>query len=61
MVQPTAPIASSVEPIAAKPHGRKPARTVAEEGRTSRLGSPVRFDLSKEALSGRRSKADRPQ
>ena len=36
----------------------KPTRRVIEVARTSKLGSQLRFDLSKDALRGRRSKTD---
>jgi hypothetical protein len=44
--------------MSAKPQGRKPGRRVAEAGSTLQLGNQLRFDLSKDALRGRRSKTD---
>jgi hypothetical protein len=61
VLQPTGPIASSVEPTSAKPQGREAARTDTETGRRPRLGDARRFDLSKDALTGRRSKTDPPR
>jgi excisionase family DNA binding protein len=54
LLQPTAPATSPLE----SPKARKPTRTVDELPRTSKLGGQLRFDLSKDALRGRRSKTD---
>ena len=58
LLQPTAQSTSPLDSMSAKPQGRKPARTVAEAGSTRQLGNQLRFDLSKDALRGRRSKTD---
>jgi excisionase family DNA binding protein len=54
LLHPTAPARSPLE----SPQARKPTRRVDEVARTSKLGSQLRFDLSKDALRGRRSKTD---
>ena len=57
LLQPTAP-STSIDPSGSrrKPESRPGGST--EVARTSKLGSQLRFDLSKDALRGRRSKTD---
>lgn len=58
LLQPTAPTTPPIESMPARPQTRKTARQVDELARASKLGSRLRFDLSKDALRGRRSKTD---
>lgn len=58
ILQPTAPKTSPIESAPGRPATRKPARRVDREVRTPKLGSQLRFDLSKDALRGRRSERD---
>ena len=57
LLQPTAP-STPINPCPADPQARKPTRRVDRVARTPKLGSQLRFDLSKDALRGRRSKTD---
>ena len=57
LLQPTAPATDPI-PSWKSPKARKPTRRVDELARTSKLGGQLRFDLSKDALRGRRSKTD---
>jgi hypothetical protein len=58
IVQPTVPAPSLSESTSAKPRVRRPTRPGNQAMRTAKLGSQPRFDLSKDALRGRRSKTD---
>lgn len=58
LLQPTAPATSPLESMSAEPQARKPTTRVEQVARTSNPGSQLRFDLSKDALRGRRSKTD---
>jgi excisionase family DNA binding protein len=61
LLNPTAPTTPSIGSMSAKPQALKLASRVEEAGRTSRLGNPLRFDLSKDALRGRHSKTESPR
>ncbi len=54
LLQPTAPATSPLE----SPQARKATRMADGVARASKLGGQLRFDLSKDALRGRRSKTD---
>ena len=54
LLQPTARAISTPE----SPQARQPTRRVDGVARTSKLGGQLRFDLSKDALRGRRSERD---
>jgi hypothetical protein len=58
IVQPTVPAPSLSESTSAEPRVRRSTRPGNDAMRTAKLGSQPRFDLSKDALRGRRSKTD---
>lgn len=58
LVQPTVPAPSLGDSMSAESQAPRPTRSVNEAMRTAKLGSQLRFDLSKDALRGRRAKTD---
>jgi excisionase family DNA binding protein len=59
LLQPTTPTTPPIDSSpATRPQTRKPASRLDDVARTSKHGSHLRFDLSKDALRGRRSKTD---
>jgi excisionase family DNA binding protein len=55
VLQPTAGTTPAIDLEPARPAGAKRARRVDERGRTPKLGSQLRIDLSADALRDRRS------
>src|SRR5450755_4565509 len=61
LLQPTAPIAQPMKSSSPRRETRRTARQVDQFGRTPKLGSQLRVDLSADALRKRRSTTDSPR